>query len=430
MTIQSTTDATEFSNIVGPHRDRLFYSITNAIVDQQAGISKSTCTQQAGSFDRWKRFLENVGINDEWLEGFTDEQSTYILSSFASSCRRNEHGRTRKSVLTGNTVKTTITHVRSSFRTNLRHDPALDVDGRTSLFLTQQLAGYCDSDPSRNQQKALPVSVFATLQQNTFTPLDAALGQLACGAFFFGMRSCEYLTVTGQRKTKRLTIGNIRFFKHNQEITDKQSAMILFAETVSITFEFQKNKQRNITVTQPRSGKQLCPVTSWGKIVQRVLSYKGSSSTSPVNTVMIGNKRHYIHSREMMKHLQHTVDNISGLGFTGKDIGTHSIRSSFAMALYLSRRPVSTIMLMGRWSSDAFLLYIRRQVQEFSKGVSSDMVQQENFYTIPTLSNEGSEDDRLNPQTRNSLSFANTISLNGPEASSTHIKRPAMHVWY
>ena len=371
-----------------------------------------------------------MGINDEWLEGFTDKQSTYILSSFASSCRRNEHGRTRKSVLTGNTVKTTITHVRSSFRTNLRHDPALDVDGRTSLFLTRQLAGYCDSDPSRNQQKALPVSVFATLQQNTFTPLDAALGQLACGAFFFGMRSCEYLTVTGQRNTKRLTIGNIRFFKHNQEITDKQSAMILFAETVSITFEFQKNKQRNITVTQPRSGKQLCPVTSWGKIVQRVLSYKGSSSTSPLNTVMIGNKRHYIHSREMMKHLQHTVDNISGLGFTGKDIGTHSIRSSFAMALYLSRRPVSTIMLMGRWSSDAFLPYIRRQVQEFSKGVSSDMVQQENFYTIPTLSNEGNEDDRLNPQTRNSLSFANTISLNGPEASSTHIKRPAMHVWY
>ena len=132
----------------------------------------------------------------------------------------------------------------------------------------------------------------------------------------------------------------------------------------------------------------------------------------------------------MLTHIQHTVDNMSGLGFTGKEVGTHSIRSSFAMALYLARRPVSTIMLMGRWSSDAFLLYIRRQVQEFSRGVSSDMVQQEHFYTIPTLTSGEDEDDRLNPQTRNSLSFANTISLNGPEASNAHITRPVMHVWH
>ena len=73
---------------------------------------------------------------------------------------------------------------------------------------------------------------------------------------------------------------------------------------------------------------------------------------------------------EKMGHLRNTVDNMSGLGVKANDVGTHSIRSSFAMALYLAKRPVSTIMLMGRWSSDAFLLYIRRQVQEFSKGVS------------------------------------------------------------
>ena len=133
----------------------------------------------------------------------------------------------------------------------------------------------------------------------------------------------------------------------------------------------------------------------------------------------------------MTTQLRHTVDTMSGLGFTGKDVGTYSIRSSFAMALYLARREVSTIMLMGRWSSDVFLLYIRRQVQEFSRGVSRDMVKEDHFYTIPTLVTENNgEDDRLNPQTRNSRSFANTISLNGPEASNAHINRPAMHIWH
>ena len=251
------------------------------------------------------------------------------------------------------------------------------------------------------------------------------MGQLCCGAFFFGMRSCEYLTVTGRRKTKRLKIRNIRFFRNNKEIKDKQGDLTQFADTVSITFEFQKNKQKMITVSQPRSGKALCPVTIWAKIVKRILSYKGCSENTPVNVVSIDNKNHYIKAAETFKHISHTVDNMEGLGFTGKDVGNHSIRSSLAMALYLAKRPISTIMLLGRWCSDAFLLYIRRQVQEFSSGVSTDMVSQQSFFTIPDL-----EEHDLDPRTRNSQSFANTISLNGPNAVTSHAQRPAMHVWH
>ena len=92
-----------------------------------------------------------------------------------------------------------------------------------------------------------------------------------------------------------------------------------------------------------------------GEIIQRILGYKGSTGKSFVNTVPIGNKRHYITGTEMFNHLRHTVDNMTRLGFRGNDVGTHSIWSSFAIALYLARRPVSTIMLLGRWCSDAIL---------------------------------------------------------------------------
>jgi hypothetical protein len=95
------------------------------------------------------------------------------------------------------------------------------------------------------------------------------------------------------------------------------------------------------------------------------------------------------------------------------------------MALYLKKRMVSTIMLIGRWSSDAFLLYIRRQIQEFSAGVSADMVSQENFFTIPDIA-----EDPLDPRTSNNQSFATTISLNGPTASTAHVKRTALYVWH
>ena len=78
---------------------------------------------------------------------------------------------------------------------------------------------------------------------------------------------------------------------------------------------------------------------------------------------MVGKTTHYVTDKEMFKHLGNTVDTMSGLGFIGKQVGTHLIRSSLAMALNLARRSVPTIMLLGRWCSDVFLLYVRRQVQ-------------------------------------------------------------------
>ena len=71
------------------------------------------------------------------------------------------------------------------------------------------------------------------------------------------------------------------------------------------------------------------------------------------------------------------------VGLHAKEIGLHLLRSGAVMAMYLNQIPVFTIMLVGCWSSDAFLHYIRKQVQEFSKGVSQVMVTNDNFFTIP-----------------------------------------------
>ena len=52
----------------------------------------------------------------------------------------------------------------------------------------------------------------------------------------------------------------------------------------------------------------------------------------------------------------------------------HSIRLGAAMAMYLEEFPVYVIMMTGRWSSDAFLRFIRKQVEQFSHNVSSRML--------------------------------------------------------
>ena len=73
------------------------------------------------------------------------------------------------------------------------------------------------------------------------------------------------------------------------------------------------------------------------------------------------------------------------LGFSHKVVVTHSIRSGFAMKIYLAKVYPETIMIMGRWASSAFLRYIRIQVSDLIKGISTLMTNNHAFYTIPEI---------------------------------------------
>ena len=89
----------------------------------------------------------------------------------------------------------------------------------------------------------------------------------------------------------------------------------------------------------------------------------------------------------MINNIKFAVDE-SGeqvLGFTKDDVGAHSPRASLAMLMYLAKEPVYTIMLVGRWNSDAFLAYIEKQIREFTKGVSTSMLSHETFTNIPAF---------------------------------------------
>jgi hypothetical protein len=72
------------------------------------------------------------------------------------------------------------------------------------------------------------------------------------------------------------------------------------------------------------------------------------------------------------------------LGTRRSEIGTRSIRSGAVMAMYLTGVPVFSIMLIGRWSSTAFLKYIWKQIQEFLQGISSKMIAVQSFKHIHT----------------------------------------------
>ncbi len=76
------------------------------------------------------------------------------------------------------------------------------------------------------------------------------------GATFFTMRSCDYLRTNRDemgKRTKIIRLKNI-ILKREGITLEHDSINLLEAETVAITFEFQKNDKRNKTVNMFKTG--------------------------------------------------------------------------------------------------------------------------------------------------------------------------------
>ena len=183
---------------------------------------------------------------------------------------------------------------------------------------------------------------------------------------------------------------NIAFFKDGKSLDRISQAHLLHtADSVSITFETQKNERKFDTVTQWRTDHAvLCPVKQWAGIITRISSYVGSTDDTPVSAVWRHNTIEHITSDDVITTLRDAVKAFGedDLRIYHHEVGTHSIRSGAAMAMYLGGVPVFAIMMIGRWSSDAFMKYIRKQIEQFTFDVSARMLTMQHFRHVPNHS--------------------------------------------
>jgi hypothetical protein len=208
---------------------------------------------------------------------------------------------------------------------------------------------------------------------------------LTIGSFFFAHRSCEYLGTTGERKTKLLTLGDFRFHRHDR-LLPLSDPGILLAETVTITYRDQKNGQKMQQRTHWRTDDpDFCPVRVWLAVVLRLFRRPDCDRSTSINTYHVAGRRMAVSATQVIAALRATATAIGfdALGFHAADIGTHSIRCAAAMAMAILNYPTWQIMITGRWNSDAFMGYIREQVDRLSHGVSTSMAGIDHFNTIP-----------------------------------------------
>jgi hypothetical protein len=235
---------------------------------------------------------------------------------------------------------------------------------------------------------------------------------------FFAFRSCEYLKVSQaeQLQMEQLCMRNICFFKE-RKIIPHTHPHLEFVDCVSITFEHQKQENKHNTITQESSvDLVLCPVRFAAGLVQRIWSYKGTDSNTQVSAYICNGLVKHVASAQVINALQDMVGGIgeTRLGIDKHKIGTNLIRSGAAMAMYLLECLVYTIMIIGHWSSNAFLRYIQKQIMEFSHKVSKKMLCFKNCKHVPNY------DHRIaanNPRVCNDPNNAKTRRNIGGDAS-------------
>jgi hypothetical protein len=178
-------------------------------------------------------------------------------------------------------------------------------------------------------------------------------------AIFFAMQSCKYLKVTQAEKqqTNILRLCNLQFFK-NGKLSEHNNPHLEFSDCISITFEMQKKDKKNNTVIQMASGDiNMCPVRMAAAIVQRIQSYRGANNDTPISAYWHFNRIDYVTSKQVIAAMKDAIQAIGEdvMHIKKSEIGTHLIRSGAAMAMFLSNCLVCLIMMIGCWSSNAFL---------------------------------------------------------------------------
>ena len=313
----------------------------------------------------------------------------------------------------------------AKFVASNRVSPILNSMGKTHIHITRQEKGYKKDDPARKHEKALPPIVFRHRLRMAHSKREKARANLLGGALFFAERSCEYSYVgAGERKTRPNKAKDV-VFRVGNEVMPHNDPNLHLAETVSIDFGDQKTDIKDETVTQFASDDpELNPVKHLAYTIRRLQKYPGYSEEWELYTFYDGKKFSKITGNEILLDVRNSVDAIGPkiLGFTSKEVGTHSVRASLAMMMYLAKEPVYTIMLIARWSSDAFLAYIEKQIKDFTKGVSSRMLKNETFFNVP-LAN--TEHEKSNTTHGRSHHRRTCLGIYGQKAGSTrHQHRP------
>ena len=109
------------------------------------------------------------------------------------------------------------------------------------LTTTSTTQGLQNDRPNNQTSEIYTRKIVLHIYKRINTHLNTAISQLITGAFFFGIRSCEYSTTPKweDKCTRILQKGGIHFYRKRRELPHCSGILHLY-EKVSLTFSTQK----------------------------------------------------------------------------------------------------------------------------------------------------------------------------------------------
>jgi hypothetical protein len=256
------------------------------------------------------------------------------------------------------TVQKAAGHMATAFRHNLQPSP-FHLKGSTQLhpFAKALFQAFNNVDPAAKRHHTQAAEGMFRLAGAavalTHDSPAAIIAESSIVAFFFAMRSCERTTTSTPGETKTINLAGVMFRNRNKQTVSHGSPDLADAEHVSLTFKDQKNNEKNDAQSQQRTDDpMLCPVRRTASLVSRIPQLvPGCRASTAVNTIFDSGTALAISQEFLRDRLRVTCTALGGkntFGCSASDIGTKSLRSGAAMALFLMNHSTERIMLLGR----------------------------------------------------------------------------------
>jgi hypothetical protein len=224
-------------------------------------------------------------------------------------------------------------------------------------------------------------------QKYTFSYHHKAVADLCIITFFYLLQVGDYTTPAPTAQQRQRTIAlqqcDVQLWccgillnpgaPLNTLLTDK-SATICIAN--------MKNGTKNAVVHHKAIRDVLCPVAA---LARRLHNIQPGSKQRPISTVFPLHKEPTrVSDRNITIAVRWgaTRDGLLERGYTLNQVSLHSLCSGGAIALKLSGASTDTIMRVGRWTSNTYMMYIHSLIGALSKGLAWKMSRHHTFHNV------------------------------------------------
>jgi hypothetical protein len=353
--------------------------------DVTHGVVSSRAKAATAHWHKWDAFCTEIGVDPTLCQV---EDPIPYLQVFAYRFRTGRINTTRRKVRR-KTVESALCSIGQTFASVGSPDPRYTPQGNLDFRLKRMLSCYSKQDPPPNRVKPIPVPILRYIMAQAHLaqdPVNMALADMICLAFFFLLRPGEYTGTASE--TQPFAVQDVELYLGDLKLNKATATtdQLLAATFVTLEFTTQKNSVRGEIIGLGRSGDAtFCPVRAAARRILH-LRQAGAPATQPLASYQhpVTQRLRRITPQELT-HILRLAAQLLGpqYGFLPKDISARSLRASGAMALLCANVDTDRIRLIGRWRSDEMLRYLHVQAEPVMRHFSSRMLSGGHFTLLP-----------------------------------------------